>query len=130
MKRAVREPARDAYILLKIVFAAAPILAGCDKFFHVLVNWNQYLSLHFEGGVHRSDSVAQMFLIGIGFIEIFIGLGVIFRPRLFANVVGVWLALVIINLIVLQSFFDVILRDFGLCLSAFALGRLAKVYGS
>ena len=36
-------PAYQAFRLLHIGFVAAPILAGVDKFFHLLVNWDQYL---------------------------------------------------------------------------------------
>lgn len=122
MERVSREPARDAYILLRIFFSAAPIIAGFDKFFEVLTDWNQYLGLHF-------GSFGNAFMMIAGVMEIIAGFGVIFRPRLFANVIGVWLALIIINLLILENFFDVALRDFGLCFSAFALGRLAKVYG-
>jgi hypothetical protein len=35
------EPARQAYQLLHFAFAVAPIIAGVDKFLHVLVNWDQ-----------------------------------------------------------------------------------------
>lgn len=34
-------PSRQAYRLLLLGFIAAPILAGLDKFFHLLVNWDQ-----------------------------------------------------------------------------------------
>src|SRR5262249_12062674 len=36
--------ARQAYGLLRFAFVVAPILAGADKFFHYLVDWDQYLS--------------------------------------------------------------------------------------
>ena len=36
-------PAYQAFRILQIGFIAAPILAGLDKFFHLLVNWDQYL---------------------------------------------------------------------------------------
>src|SRR3569832_2025375 len=40
----VREPAFQAFSILRVGFAALPILAGADKFFHLLVDWNQYLA--------------------------------------------------------------------------------------
>ena len=43
--------------------------------------------------------------------------------------VAVWLLGIIINLIVLGSFFDVALRDFGLLVGALALNRLALAQG-
>src|SRR5216683_2647644 len=36
-------PSYQAFRILQIGFVAAPILFGVDKFFHVLVNWDQYL---------------------------------------------------------------------------------------
>ena len=39
-----RDSSYQAYKLLHLAFILAPTLAGLDKFFHVLVDWNQYLS--------------------------------------------------------------------------------------
>ncbi|MBU6383166.1 MAG: hypothetical protein KGR16_02475 [Verrucomicrobia bacterium] len=114
--------AHTAYILLKIVFVAAPIIAGVDKFFDLLVDWDQYLGVSLGG-------FTKTFMMVVGIVEILVGLGVIWRPRLFANIAGIWLALIVVNLLILSNFYDVALRDVGLCLSAFALGQLAKVYG-
>jgi len=36
-------PAYQAYRILQFGFVVAPILAGLDKFFHLMVNWDQYL---------------------------------------------------------------------------------------
>lgn len=117
-----KEPARSAYYLLKIVFVVAPIIAGIDKFLYLLVDWSKYLMPAFSG-------MAQTLIMIVGVVEVLVGIGVIIKPKIFANVVGVWLVLIIINLIILGDFYDIALRDLGLCLSAFALGRLAKVYG-
>ncbi len=123
MERLSREPARDAYILLRIVFIALPVIAGLDKFFYSLVDWTQYLSSFFGG-------FGDLVLMGIGAIEILVGIGVFFKPKIFANIIGVWLAFIIINLLILGAYYDVALLDLGLCFSAFALARLAKVYES
>ena len=34
----------QAFWILRVGFTVAPILAGLDKFFHVLVDWDQYLA--------------------------------------------------------------------------------------
>ena len=39
----VSGPAYQAYQILHIGFVVAPIVAGLDKFFNLLVNWEQYL---------------------------------------------------------------------------------------
>jgi hypothetical protein len=38
------QPAYQAYQILHIAFTVAPILAGLDKFRHLLCNWDQYLA--------------------------------------------------------------------------------------
>lgn len=39
----VSGPAYKAYQILRVGFTVAPIVAGLDKFFNLLVNWEQYL---------------------------------------------------------------------------------------
>jgi hypothetical protein len=56
------------------------------------------------------------------------GLGVAFKPRLFAYVVAAWLLLIVANLLMIPGYFDVALRDFGLALGALALARLSQEY--
>jgi hypothetical protein len=67
-----------------------------------------------------------MYLVGV--IEIIAGLGVLFKPRIFAYVVAAWLLLIIANLLMIPGYFDVALRDLGLALGALALGRLSHEY--
>lgn len=63
-----------------------------------------------------------------GVIEIVAGLGVFFKPRIFAYVVAAWLLLIIANLLMIPGYFDVALRDLGLSLGALALARLSAEY--
>lgn len=122
MERLSREPARDAYILLKIAFIVLPIVTGIDKFFELLVNWDQYLSFMFGRYGERLMLVAGAF-------EILAGVGIYLKPKIFAYIIGVWLLFIVLNLLILGNFYDVAFIDLALCFSAFALGRLAKVYG-
>jgi hypothetical protein len=39
VERLREDPAYQAFLLLRIGFALAPILFGLDKFFDVMVNW-------------------------------------------------------------------------------------------
>ena len=64
-------------------------------------------------------------MLAVGVIEIVAGLGVAFKPRLFAYVVSAWLLLIVANLLMIPGYFDVALRDFGLSLGALALARLS-----
>jgi hypothetical protein len=118
-------PARQAYHLLHFAFIVAPILAGLDKFFHLLTDWDMYLA-PLADRVLRGHGHTFMQIVGV--VEIVAGIGVLLMPRIFGYVVAVWLWLIIINLFVARGFYDVALRDFGLSLGALALARLAEVY--
>ena len=37
------QAARQAFAILRFGFTVAPIVAGLDKFFHFLVDWDKYL---------------------------------------------------------------------------------------
>ncbi len=118
-------PAYQAYMILRLGFIVAPILAGADKFFHVLVNWDQYLPSVVNNmlGGHGHE-----FMMVVGVIEIIAGIGVFLKPKIFAYVVALWLAVIIINLLLIPGYFDVALRDLGLMLGALALARLSSTY--
>jgi hypothetical protein len=115
--------ARQAYQILRFAFIVAPIAAGADKFFHLLVNWDQYLApmVNRMLGGHGHE-----FMLAVGVIEIVAGLGVAFKPRIFSYVVAAWLLGIICNLLAIPGYFDVALRDVGLMLGALALGRLSQ----
>ncbi|HEU0274271.1 MAG TPA: hypothetical protein VFQ83_07075 [Candidatus Udaeobacter sp.] len=120
-----KSPAHQAYQILHFGFTVAPILAGLDKFTHLLVNWDQYL----PGVVARVSPVpSHTLMLVVGVIEIVAGIGVALKPRIFAYVVAAWLALIIINLLLIPGYFDVALRDFGLLLAALALARLSQQF--
>jgi hypothetical protein len=121
----VASPAYQAFRILQIGFIAAPILAGLDKFFHLLVNWDQYLP-SVVSRVSPIDGHKLMLIVGV--IEIVAGIGVALKPRIFAYVVAAWLALIIANLLLIPGYFDVALRDFGLFLAALALARLGQQF--
>jgi len=115
----------QAYQILHLAFIVAPVVAGLDKFFRVLVNWDQYLPPLVNNlvGGHGHE-----LMLGVGVIEIVAGIGVAFKPKLFAYVVAAWLALIIVNLLMIPGYFDVALRDFGLLLGALALARLSHEF--
>jgi len=118
-------PAYQAYQILHLAFTVAPIVAGLDKFFHFLVDWDQYLPPF----VNRlSGGHGHQLMLAAGAIEIVAGLGVAFKPKVFAYVVSAWLLLIIVNLLMIPGYFDVALRDLGLSLGALALARLSHEY--
>jgi hypothetical protein len=67
-------------------------------------------------------------MLAVGVIEIIAGIGVLLKPRIFAYVVAIWLLGIIGNLLLIPGYYDIALRDVGLCLAAIALGRLSATY--
>ena len=118
-------PSRQAFQILRFGFTVAPIVAGLDKFFHLLVNWDQYLPPFVN---NLTGGHGHQLMLAVGVIEIVAGLGVAFKPRIFAYVVSAWLLLIVANLLMIPGYFDVALRDFGLSLAALALARLSQEY--
>lgn len=118
-------PAHQAYQILRFGFTVAPMVAGLDKFLGLLVKWDQYLA---PVANNMLGGNGHAFMMVVGVIEIVAGLGVWFKPRIFANVVAAWLVLIIINLLMIPGYFDIALRDLGLALGALALGRLSQEY--
>jgi hypothetical protein len=115
-------PAWQAYKILHFGFTVAPILAGLDKFFHLLCNWDQYLA----PWIARLAPIGGHNLMLIaGVVEIVAGVLVALKPKIAAPIIGVWLFLIILNLVSMGSYLDVALRDLGLALGAFALWRLS-----
>jgi hypothetical protein len=114
--------AYQAYQILHFGFVVAPIVAGLDKFFNLLVNWEQYLpsfvNRMFGGHGHE-------LMLAAGVIEIIAGVGVLFKPKVFAYVVSAWLLMIVVNLLMIPGYYDIALRDFGLALGALALARLS-----
>ena len=130
---ALRDPAYQAYLVLRTAFVAAPILFGIDKFF----NWMTYWPKHLWIGIPNFISVSpQHFMYAVGVVEIAAGLLVLAWPRVGAWVVAAWLAGIVTNLVIVSIaigghthvFWDIALRDFGLMLAALALARLAAVF--
>lgn len=123
-------PVYQAYQLLHVGFTVAPIVAGLDKFFHVLVNWDAYLAPIVD---RTLAGHGHTFMLIAGVVEIAVGIGVALRPKIFSYVLAAWLIGIIINLLLIPAsnpmpHYDVALRDLGLCLGALALGRLSGAF--
>jgi hypothetical protein len=121
-----RDPAAQAFMLLRIAFTVAPILFGLDKFAEVLTNdWTRYLATEFDDLIPGSAQDA-MYLVGA--IEIAAGLVVLIAPRFGGLLVAAWLGGIIVSLLLVGGYGDIALRDFGLLLGALTLARLASAY--
>jgi hypothetical protein len=116
-------PSYQALVLLQITYVVAPIVAGMDKFFDVLVNWDAYLWPRVTQIVHIGP---HLFMQIVGVIEMVAGVIVAISPRVGGWIVGLWLWGIVANLLLCDRYYDIALRDFGLSLGAFALARLAQ----
>ena len=118
-------PAFQAFTLLRVGFTVAPILFGLDKFTDWLVQWDRYLAPEINdllpGNAHQA-------MLAIGIVEIVAGIVVALRPRFGGYLVAGWLAGIIVNLLLQDSFYDIALRDFGLLVGALSLARLAGAF--
>src|SRR5438094_597806 len=94
-------PAYQAYLVLYAGFVALPILAGLDKFFHLLTNWDQYLA---PLVTQILPLTAHTFMLVVGVIEIAAGVLVALRPQVGACVVALWLWGIILNLLLIPGF--------------------------
>ena len=123
-----RDPAAQAFMLLRIAFTVAPILFGLDKFAEVMISdWPKYLAPEFNEIIPGSAEDA-MYIVGA--VEVVAGLVVAFSPRFGGLLVAGWLAGIIVSLLLVGGYADIALRDFGLLLGALTLARLASVFSS
>jgi len=112
-----------AWWSLRLAFFLGPFIAGLDKFLHLLTNWDKYLS---PMARNLLGSYSHDFMLVAGVIEMIVGLMVITRwPRLGAYIASIWLLLIAINLVMTGQYYDIALRDIGLCLCAFGLAKLS-----
>jgi len=115
-------PAKQAYWILHVAFTLAPLIAGIDKFLHLLVNWDNCLA---PWVANLSPVPAHTLMQVVGIVEVVAGLIVAFKPKIGAWIVFAWLWAIIINLLSYPGYYDIALRDFGLSLGALALARLS-----
>ncbi len=98
-------------------------LAGLDKFFNLLANWEAYVAPIAQQFLPVS---ATAFMGVVGVIEFTVGITIlVIRPSLGAFVASAWLILVAINL-VLGGHLDIAVRDVVLAVAAFALGEFEQ----
>jgi uncharacterized membrane protein YphA (DoxX/SURF4 family) len=106
--------------VMRVAFGLMATLAGLDKFFHILVDWDRYLSPFAAQVLPVSPSV---FMGAVGVIEIVVGIAILtVLPVIGAYVASAWLLLITGNL-VLGGHFDIAVRDAVLSISAFGLAR-------
>jgi uncharacterized membrane protein YphA (DoxX/SURF4 family) len=111
----------SAFWTLRIAFGLTAFLAGLDKYFNLLTNWEKYVS-------PWSPLPAATLMHISGAIEIVVGLVVLAGfTRLGGYVIAAWLTLIAINLVTTGQYFDVAVRDLVMACGAYVLARLSEV---
>ena len=114
-----------AWWTLRITLGLVPILAGLDKFFNLLANWEMYLNPLIPRTLHLAP-VTFMHIVGV--IEMIAGILVLSRlTRFGAYIVMLWLWGIALNLLTMGRFFDIAVRDVAISIGAFALAKLTEV---
>jgi uncharacterized membrane protein YphA (DoxX/SURF4 family) len=114
-----------AWWALRIGLGAAALLAGLDKFFNVLTDWEMYLSPLAQRVLPVSPAT---FMHVAGVVEMAVGLSILTRwTRFGAYAAAVWLAAIAVNLVTTWTFYDVAVRDVEMALGAFTLASLTEV---
>lgn len=104
--------------LLKYTYGLVPIIAGLDKFTHLLTDWNKYLAPVVADILPFSPNT---FMSIVGIIEIVAGVLVFIKPKIGALVVSLWLVGIALNLLFTGEYFDVAVRDLVMAIGAFSL---------
>jgi len=109
---------------LRIAIGLMATLAGLDKFFNLLTNWEAYVAPVAQQLLPFSTTT---FMAIVGVIEFGVGVTILgIRPSLGAFVASAWLVLIAMNL-VLGGHFDIAVRDLVLAVAAYALARFEQV---
>jgi uncharacterized membrane protein YphA (DoxX/SURF4 family) len=115
----------SVYWSLRIAFGLTALLAGLDKFFNLLTNWEHYVGPLILAIVPLS---AGMLMRVAGVIEIIAGVTVLAgMTRLGGYVVAAWLTLIALTLVTSGRYFDVAVRDLVMAIGAFTLARVTEV---
>ena len=113
------------YVPLHLAYGLVPIVAGADKFLHLLTDWNKYLP---AAVAERLPLPAATFMMIVGVIEIVAGVAVLVLPRVGSLIVALWLVAISVNLI-LGGFYDIAVRDLMMALGAYVLFQVAALRG-
>ena len=113
-----------AWWALRISFGVVPFLAGLDKFFNLLTNWQMYINPSIARLLPVSGTT---FMHVVGVIEMVVGLAILTRwTRLGSYVAMIWLTLIALTLVLGGMFLDVAVRDLVMAIGAYTLAQLTE----
>lgn len=117
-----KDPLFTAFRILQVTFVALPILSGLDKFFHLLANWDKYLSPIIPQLTHIG---AHELMLLFAPLEIAVGLMVALKPRIGAGAAALLFLMTGLNVLISPGHLHVALLDLSLFGSAIVLCTLA-----
>ena len=110
---------------LRLTYGLVAFVAGLDKFFNVLTNWENYLAPAI-GNLLPVSATSSMRTVGV--VEMLVGVLILTKwTRLGAYVASGWLLLIAFTLPLTGSHFDVAVRDVAMAVGAWTLARLTEV---
>lgn len=104
--------------LLKIAYGLAVVVAGLDKFLNKITDWQMYIS---PKVIEITSVQPSTILMVSGVAEIIVGALILIKPRIGASIAIAWLAVIIFNLISMQAYYDIVVRDALLIVALVAL---------
>ena len=109
---------------LRLTYGSVAFLAGLDKYFNILANWESYLS---PGMVSLLPVSASTGMHAIGLIEMAVGILILTRwTRVGAYTASLWLLAIAFTLLAGGMHIDVAVRDVAMAVGAWTLGRLTE----
>ena len=115
----------QTWLALRLTYGLVAFLAGLDKFFNVLTNWQAYLNPAIANVLPVSGPTLMR---SVGIVEMAVGILILTRwTRIGAYVASAWLLLIALNLVLVGSYFDIAVRDVAMSVGAWALARLTEL---
>lgn len=109
--------------IFRWTYGLVPIIAGADKFAHILTNWDQYLAPVIANLLPLQP---HTFMSIVGVIEIIAGIIVLVKPKIGSLIVGFWLIGIVINLLLSGQYYDIAVRDTVMAIGAFCFHILLR----
>jgi len=112
-------------LMLKFTYGLVFMLAGVDKFLNLSTKWIVYVS----PWIIRTMAIEQSYLLWFaGLIEIVLGiLALTAWPKIAGYAIGIWLLLIACNVLCMQGYFDIAVRNVVMAMGAFALAMITDV---
>ncbi len=109
---------------LRLTLGATAFVAGADKFFNFLTDWEHYLSPIAQRNLPMSP---RDFMRLAGVIEMAVGGLILARQtRVGGYIASAWLLGIAANLVSSGEYFDVAARDVNMAVAAFAMAQLSE----